>query len=78
MCATRPDTSPSPRLSLQPLTPAELGVLKLLPTGSYQQMAGAFYVSRNTLKTHLRSVYRKLGVASRSEALERAVGLGLL
>jgi LuxR family maltose regulon positive regulatory protein len=53
-------------------------ILKLLPTSTYLQMAATLYVSRNTVKTHLRSVYQKLGVASRSEAIERAVDLGLL
>ena len=59
-------------------TPAEVRILKLLPTSTYLQMAATLYVSRNTVKTHLRSVYQKLGVASRSEAIERAVDLGLL
>jgi LuxR family maltose regulon positive regulatory protein len=62
----------------EPLTPAEVRILKLLPTSTYLQMAATLYVSRNTVKTHLRSVYQKLGVASRSEAIERAVDLGLL
>jgi LuxR family transcriptional regulator, maltose regulon positive regulatory protein len=61
-----------------PLTEAELRVLKLLPTSSYLQIATALYVSRNTVKTHLRAVYQKLGVASRSEAIKRAVDLHLL
>ncbi len=62
----------------EPLTAAELRVLKLLPTSTYPQMAASLYISRNTVKTHLRSVYQKLGVASRSEAIERAVDLRLL
>jgi LuxR family maltose regulon positive regulatory protein len=41
-------------------------------------MAGVLYISRNTVKTHLRSIYQKLGVASRSEAIERAIDLHLL
>jgi ATP/maltotriose-dependent transcriptional regulator MalT len=41
-------------------------------------VAATLHVSRNTVETHLRSVYQKLGVASRSEAIERAVDLGLL
>jgi len=49
-----------------------------LPTSTYRQIAATFYISRNTVKTHLRSVYQKLGVTSRSEALERAVDLRLL
>jgi len=62
----------------EPLTAAELRILKLLPTSTYLQMASTLYISRNTVKTHLRSVYQKLGVASRAEAIERAVDLRLL
>jgi LuxR family transcriptional regulator, maltose regulon positive regulatory protein len=76
--ATQPDT-PRPRaMPVEALTPAESRILKLLPTSSYLQMADALYVSRNTVKTHLRSIYQKLGVASRSEAIARAVELRLL
>jgi len=66
------------RALIEPLTPAEERILQLLPTSTYLQMAAVLYVSRNTVKTHLRSVYRKLGVASRSEAIQRAVDLRLL
>jgi LuxR family maltose regulon positive regulatory protein len=52
--------------------------LKLLPTSTYLQIAATLYISRNTVKAHLRSVYQKLGVSSRSEAIERAVDLRLL
>ena len=62
----------------EPLTAAEQRVLTLLPTSTYLQIADTLCVSRNTVKTHLQSIYRKLGVASRSEALERAVDLHLL
>ena len=61
-----------------PLTTAELRVLELLPTSSYTQMAATLFISHNTVKTHLRSIYQKLGVSSRAEAIERAAGLGLL
>ena len=67
-----------PRDTPEPLTTAELRVLKLLPTSTYPQMAATLYISRNTVKTHLRSIYRKLGVASRSQALQRAIDLRLL
>jgi ATP/maltotriose-dependent transcriptional regulator MalT len=76
--ATQP-AGPRPRRALiEPLTEAELRILKLLPTSTYLQMAATLHISRNTVKTHLRSVYQKLGVASRSEAIQRAVDLRLL
>ena len=62
----------------EPLTAAELRILKLLPTSTYLQIAETLYISRNTVKVHLRSVYQKLGVASRAQAIERAVDLSLL
>jgi LuxR family transcriptional regulator, maltose regulon positive regulatory protein len=76
--ATQPDASRSRSQLPETLTPAELRVLKLLPTSTYLQMAEVLYVSRNTIKTHLRSIYQKLGVESRSLALERAVELRLI
>ena len=68
----------SGRILAAPLTDAELRVLKLLPTTRYAQIAATLYISLNTVKTHLRSIYQKLGASSRSEAIERAVELRLL
>ena len=76
--ATQAGSAPSSRVLADPLTVAEERVLQLLPTSTYLQIADTLYVSRNTVKTHLRSIYQKLGVTSRSEALERAVDLRLL
>ena len=76
--AAQPGSAPSSRVLAEPLTGAEERVLRLLPTSTYLQIADTLYISRNTVKTHLRSIYQKLGVASRSEALERAVDLRLL
>jgi LuxR family maltose regulon positive regulatory protein len=76
--AAQPGPAPSARVLAEPLTPAEQRILTLLPTSTYLQIANTLYISRNTVKTHLRSVYQKLGVASRSEALQRAVDLRLL
>ena len=76
--AVRSAAARSPHVLAEPLTAAELRILKLLPTSTYLQMAATLYVSRNTVKTHLRSVYQKLGVASRAEAIERALDLQLL
>jgi LuxR family maltose regulon positive regulatory protein len=76
--AIQPDPAHSRQLLADPLTAAELRILKLLPTSTYLQMADSLYISRNTVKTHLRSIYQKLGVTSRPQALERAVQLRLL
>jgi DNA-binding CsgD family transcriptional regulator len=76
--ATQPGSAVSSRALTEPLTAAEQRILTLLPTSTYLQIADTLYISRNTVKTHLRSIYQKLGVASRSEALERAVDLRLL
>lgn len=63
----------------EPLTPRELEVLRLLAAGmSSSEIAGHFVVSINTVKTQLKSIYGKLDAHSRSEALARARGLGLL
>ena len=76
--AAQPDAARSRGRLPEPLTDAELRVLKLLPTSSYLQIAATLYISRNTVKTHLRSIYQKLGAASRPEAVERALELRLL
>ena len=76
--AAQPDAHWSGRGLAEPLTAAELRVLQLLPTSTYLQIAATLYISYNTAKTHLRSIYQKLGVTSRSQAIERAVDLRLL
>jgi LuxR family transcriptional regulator, maltose regulon positive regulatory protein len=76
--AAQPAALMSYRAPVEPLTDAEMRILKLLPTSTYLQIAATLYISRNTVKTHLRSVYQKLGVASRSEAINRAVDLRLI
>ena len=61
------------------LTGAELRLLPLLATHlSFREIASKLYVSRNTIKTQAISVYRKLGVSTRSEAVARAGELGLI
>ncbi len=66
-------------LHAEPLTPAERRVLELLPTHLTDELiARRLVVSTNTVKTHLRALYRKLEARSRAEAVERARRLGLL
>jgi LuxR family maltose regulon positive regulatory protein len=61
------------------LTTAELRVLALMPTHlSFREIGRRLHVSGNTVKTHAHSVYRKLDVCSRSEAVVRARDTGLL
>ncbi|MGZ4243166.1 MAG: LuxR C-terminal-related transcriptional regulator [Solirubrobacteraceae bacterium] len=61
------------------LTIAELRVLRFLPSHlSFREIAARLGVSANTVKTQAHSVYRKLGAASRSEAVARAQDTGLL
>jgi LuxR family maltose regulon positive regulatory protein len=67
------------RTQSEPISPAELRVLALLPTHlSLAQMAEQLCVSTNTVKTHSKALYRKLGVASRAAAVDEARSLGLL
>ena len=61
------------------LTAAELRLLPLLTTHlSFREIAERLFVSRNTVKTQAISVYRKLDASSRSEAIDRAIELGLV
>jgi LuxR family maltose regulon positive regulatory protein len=61
------------------LSERELDVLRLLPSRlSQREIAAELYVSFNTIRTHTRVIFRKLGVTSRAEAVARARELGLL
>jgi LuxR family transcriptional regulator, maltose regulon positive regulatory protein len=63
----------------EPLTESETRVLRYLPTHmGAPEIAAELYVSANTVKTHLRHLYRKLGAHSRQEAVQRARAIGLL
>jgi LuxR family maltose regulon positive regulatory protein len=60
------------------LTRAELRLLPLLSTHfSFREIGERLFVTQNTVKKHALAVYQKLGVSSRSEAVERARELGL-
>ena len=61
------------------LTDRELAVLRLFDGElSHRQLGESLFVSINTIKTHVRSIYRKLGVSSRDEALEIARESGIV
>jgi LuxR family maltose regulon positive regulatory protein len=78
-----PDASEDRSLGLgehlvEPLSEREAQIVRFLPTRlSSAEIARELFVSVNTLKTHLRSIYRKLGVTERREAVEVAERLGL-
>jgi LuxR family transcriptional regulator, maltose regulon positive regulatory protein len=60
-------------------SPAELAVLRGLAAGlSRREIGTELYISLNTVKTHTRELYRKLGVSSQAQAVTRAEALGLL
>ena len=61
------------------LTAAELRLVPLLSTHlNYKEIGERLYVSRNTIKSETASIFRKLGVSSRSEAVRAAEQLGML
>jgi LuxR family maltose regulon positive regulatory protein len=61
------------------LTGAELRLLPYLATHlTFPGIASRLFITRNTVKSQAISIYRKLGVSSRSDAIERAVEVGLL
>ncbi len=76
------DRHRAPRSSaplLEPLSGREETILRYLPTTlSNREIASELFVTTNTVKSHLRSIYRKLDVARRREAVERARELRLL
>jgi LuxR family transcriptional regulator, maltose regulon positive regulatory protein len=75
--APAPPAGPQP--PLEPLSDSEIRVLRYLPTNlSGPEIAGQLYLSHNTVRTHLRHVYAKLGTHRRTEAVARARALGLL
>ena len=64
---------------LEPPSEAELAVLSLLATDlSTREIGERLFLSANTIRSHIRALYHKLGVHSRTEAIARATTLGLL
>jgi DNA-binding CsgD family transcriptional regulator len=76
----RPALAPGgPAWPGEPLTESETRVLRYLPTHlGASEIAAELGLSANTVKTHVRHLYLKLGVHSRREAVQRARAIGLL
>jgi LuxR family maltose regulon positive regulatory protein len=70
---------PEERVTVEALTERELAVLRYLPTMlSNREIAAEMFFSVNTVKTHLKGIYRKLDVNRRRDAVERARALSLI
>jgi LuxR family maltose regulon positive regulatory protein len=66
-------------LLAEPLSEREQAILRYLPTMmSNQEIAAELFVSVNTVKTHLKAIYRKLDAPGRREAVRRGRELGLM
>jgi LuxR family maltose regulon positive regulatory protein len=64
---------------IEPLSARERDVLRFLPSRlTTKEIAAECYMSANTVKAHLKRIYRKLAVSTRAEAVERATMLGEL
>ena len=75
----RPARRAAPELLSEPLSEREQAILAYLPTMmSNQEIAGTLMISVNTVKTHLKAIYRKLDAPGRREAVHRARELSLI
>ena len=73
------ETMRTGKVGASSLTAAELRLVPFLPTHlTYPQVGARLHVSRNTVKSQAISIYQKLGVSSRDEAIERLHEVGLL
>ena len=80
LAARGPAPAPAgPQPPREPLLDSEIRVLRYLPTNlTAPEIGSELYVSRNTVKTHMRNLYAKLGTHRRADAVARARALGLL
>lgn len=73
------EVAPAPRASAWDLTPRERDVLACLRSSlTADEIAESLFLSVNTVKTHMRAIYRKLGVDGRRSAVREAVQRGML
>ncbi len=64
---------------IEPLTEREIQILQLIAAGlTNPEIATRLFLSLHTVKTHTRNIYGKLGVHTRTEAVAKARGLGIL
>jgi len=76
---TTPTDEPMALAIAASISPREQEVLRLLSAGlSNREIAARFFISPGTVKSHLESIYRKLGVSSRTQAIAQAHALKLL
>ena len=70
---------PAAAILAEPLSEREQAILGYLPSlMSNQEIAGTMMISVNTVKTHLKAIYRKLDAPARSQAVDRARELTLI
>ena len=75
----RAEPPPGPQLNTAKLTPREIDILWGIAKGfSYAEIAGHLGMSRQTVPGHIKSIYRKLEVHTRGEAVFEAVQQGLI
>ena len=71
--------SDAPAAAVSLLTEQERAVLSLLAADrTYDQIAAGLVISVNTVRTHVKHLYRKLGAHRRDQAIQRALELGLV
>jgi len=74
----RADGEPGPQAP-EPLSRRELEVLRMLPSSlSEAEIGSRLFISHNTVHSHTKSIFRKLDVTSRAQAVERARAIGML
>jgi LuxR family maltose regulon positive regulatory protein len=80
LAGQKPGSPPGgPQPPLEPLSDSEIRVLRYLPTNlSMPEIANELYISHNTVRTHMRHLYAKLGTHRRADTVARARALGLL
>jgi LuxR family transcriptional regulator, maltose regulon positive regulatory protein len=72
-------TGASGTVGLLPLTQAELRLLPYLQTHlTANEIAERLFLSRHTVRTQMKAIYRKLGVSSRNKAVQKATAIGLV